>query len=196
LEMKASGRMVSQPDLASYVQLMSKRPLTSAERALVRSVFGQALDPEPVRIHRRRWWRFQPKDVVMAPDGNIWCHPQGTLWRDCYASTPLLMKAFFIHEMTHIWQSQRGGRWYLPLMRHPFCRYDYVLKPAKAFDRYGIEQQAEIVSDAFLLAHGMARRGKPALKEYLAVLPFPIIHLETRVDGDFDKLPISPKACP
>jgi hypothetical protein len=56
--------------------------------------------------------------------------------------------------MTHVWQSQRGGRFYLPLMRHPFCRYSYELKPGKPFRRYGIEQQAEIVAHVFLAEHG------------------------------------------
>ena len=28
-------------------------------------------------------------------------------------------QGFFIHEMTHVWQAQKGGRFYLPLMRHP-----------------------------------------------------------------------------
>ena len=48
--------------------------------------------------------------------------------------------------MTHVWQAQTSGRFYLPLMRHPFCRYAYELKPGKPFERYGIEQQAEIVT--------------------------------------------------
>ena len=41
---------------------------------------------------------------------------------------------------------RRKGRFYLPLMRHPFCRYDYRLAPGKPFDRYGLEQQAQIVT--------------------------------------------------
>jgi hypothetical protein len=82
------------------------------------------------------------------------------------------MQALFVHEMTHVWQAQRGGRWYLPLMRHPFCLYDYVLKPGKPFGRYGIEQQAEIVEDAFLLRNGVAKIGKPGLEVYETLLPF------------------------
>jgi hypothetical protein len=56
--------------------------------------------------------------------------------------------------MTHVWQAQRSGRFYLPLMRHPFCRYDYRLTPGKPFLEYGIEQQAEIVRHRFLADHG------------------------------------------
>jgi hypothetical protein len=39
-------------------------------------------------------------------------------------------------------------------MRHPFCRYDYALTAEKPFDRYGIEQQAEMVRHRFLADHG------------------------------------------
>ncbi|RYD89186.1 MAG: vgr related protein [Sphingomonadales bacterium] len=151
---------------------MTVRPLTDAERNLARSMFGEAIDPGRVRIRRATWWPFQPRNALMAPDGDIWCHPRGPHWRDCYASASLAMQALFVHEMTHIWQAQRGGRWYLPLMRHPFCRYVYTLKPGKPFARYGIEQQAEIVQDAFLLRNGMAKIGKPELEVYEALLPF------------------------
>jgi len=44
---------------------------------------------------------------------------------------------------------------FLPLARHPFCRYDYKLVPDKPFTKYGIEQQAEIVRHVFLLKHAM-----------------------------------------
>lgn len=148
------------------------RPLTEPERALARGMFGDAIALDAVRVHRRKWWPLQPKAVLMAPDGDLWCHPDGPLWRPCYATASLAMQALFVHEMTHVWQAQRGGRWYLPLMRHPFCRYVYTLRPGKPFARYGIEQQAEIVADAFLLARGAARPGKPGLADYRAVLPF------------------------
>lgn len=153
---------------------MDRRPLTDAETALVRSVFGDAIDPGRVTIRRARWWPLQPRNVLMAPDGHLWCHPAGPLWRPCYASASLPMQALFVHEMVHVWQAQKGGRWYLPLMRHPFCRYVYTLRPGKRFARYGIEQQAEIVADAFLLARGQARPGQPGLEAYRAILPFPL----------------------
>jgi hypothetical protein len=151
---------------------MTARPLTRAEQTLARSMFGDAVDLGRVRIRRAKWWPFQPRNAVMAPDGDIWCHPQGLLYRSCYASAGLSMQALFVHEMTHVWQAQLGGRWYLPLIRHPFCHYVYTLKPGKPFGRYGIEQQAEIVADAFLLRQGVARPGKPPLTFYEALLPF------------------------
>jgi hypothetical protein len=151
---------------------MTIRALTHAERHLAGTMFGDTIDLGRVSVHHARWFPFHPRNAVMAPDGDIWCHPQGNLYRDCFASAPLDMRALFIHEMTHVWQAQRGGRWYLPLVRHPFCRYAYTMKPGKPFARYGIEQQAEIVADAFLLRCGVERPGKPALAVYEALLPF------------------------
>ena len=117
-------------------------------------MFGDAIDYARVRVHRRKWWPFQPRDVTMAPDGDLWFHPLAPHYRDCFASASRATRAHFIHEMTHVWQAQTRGRWYLPLMRHPFCRYRYVLQDGKPFDRYGLEQQAEIVKDAFLQGNG------------------------------------------
>lgn len=149
---------------------MTTRPLTPAETTLARTVFGTAIDYAPVRIIRRKWAFFQPRDTVMAPTGNIHFHPEGQLYRDDFATAPLSAQGLFIHEMTHIWQHQRGVR--LPLARHPFCRYDYAIRPGLPLHRYGIEQQAEIVRHAFLLRCGCAVTGAPDLARYESILPF------------------------
>jgi hypothetical protein len=138
----------------SYLWGKEERPLTIGEIALARSVFGDAIDYSLVRLVRRKWWPFQPRRFTMAPMGNIHFHPQGEAWSDDFSAEPLGRQAFFIHEMTHVWQAQRGGRFYLPLMRHPFCSYAYALEPGKPFARYGIEQQAEIVAHRFLADRG------------------------------------------
>jgi hypothetical protein len=117
-------------------------------------VFGTAVDPEPVRIHRRKWFPFQPEHILMAPMGHIHFHPRSADYCDDISQSDLRRQGLFIHEMTHVWQAQTRGRWYLPLMRHPFCRYDYALRPGWPLRRYGIEQQAEIVRHAFLLRSG------------------------------------------
>lgn len=148
------------------------RPLTPGEIALVRSVFGRAIDPAPVRVHHRRWFPFQPRETVMGPQGEIHIHPASTLWRDDFAAADTHLQGLFLHEMTHVWQAQNRGRWYLPLMRHPFCRYHYSLRPGWPLERYGVEQQAEIVRHAFLLGRGVPVRGAPGLDAYRSLLPF------------------------
>ena len=144
------------------------RPLTPGEVDLARSVFGDAIDYPAVRMVRRKWWWFQPRDTVMAPTGRIHFHPHSDLWSNDFAREPLHRQGLFVHEMTHVWQTQTRGRFYLPLMRHPFCRYRYQLVPGRPFDRYGLEQQAEIVRHAFLERHG----GRPPICPPGELLPF------------------------
>jgi hypothetical protein len=148
------------------------RPLTDGEIVLTRPIFGSAIDYARVRIVRRRWWPFQTRGIVMAPNGNIYFHPESPLRSDDFAAERLHAQGLFIHEMTHVWQAQKGGRWYLPLMRHPFCRYRYELVPGRPFRRYGIEQQAEIVRHAFLLRQGATWLSAPPAEALEAVLPF------------------------
>ena len=133
---------------------MKSRSLTSGEVELARSIFGDAIDYGTVRLIRGKWWPFQPRNAAMAPDGNIYFHPVAGGWSEDFAHEPLHRQGFFMHEMTHVWQAQKGGKLYLPLMRHPFCRYAYSVKPGKAFRYYGLEQQAEIVRHRFLADRG------------------------------------------
>jgi hypothetical protein len=146
------------------------RTLTPAERNLAASMFGTAIDYAQVRVHAAKWWPFQPRRVTMAPDGHIWFHPQGGLYCEDFSRQDLGAQSLFVHEMAHVWQHQRGI--FLPLARHPFCRYDYALKPGWPLARYGLEQQAEIVRHAFLLRQGAAVRGAPPLAQYETLLPF------------------------
>ena len=133
---------------------MQGRSLTSGEVELARSIFGGAMDYSRVRLFRGKWWPLQPRRSAMAPTGSIWFHPDGGGWSDDFSKEPLGLQAFWMHEMTHVWQAQKRGRLYLPLMRHPFCRYAYQLEPGRQFERYGIEQQAEIVRHRFLADRG------------------------------------------
>ena len=93
----------------------------------------------------------------MAPDGHLWFHPGSNLFCDDFCDRDLKLRGLFIHELVHVWQHQKGI--FLPLKRHPFCRYDYSLKPGWKLERYGIEQQAEIVRHAFLLRSGVKLAG-------------------------------------
>ena len=151
-----------------YVWRMRARNLTAGEIDLIRSMFGDAIDTARVQLFEGKWWPFQPRRTAMAPMGNIYFHPDGGGWSDDFAKEPLHRQGFFIHEMTHVWQAQKGGRFYLPLMRHPFCHYDYRLEPRKPFGAYGLEQQAEIVRHVFLAQHG----GNPSVCPPPELLPF------------------------
>lgn len=100
----------------------------------------------------------------MAPDGHIWVPPKSWIWREDYVEAGATLRALFAHELTHVWQHQRGI--VLPLRRYPFSRYRYQLVEGRPLERYGIEQQAMIVQ------HGWERlvAGDP-LGPYAALLP-------------------------
>src|SRR6476469_365008 len=140
---------------------VQSRRLTAGEIAMCRTVFGDAINYSEVRLVEGKWWPFQPRNAAMAPNGHIYFHPVAGGWSKDFSKESLGRQGFFIHEMTHVWQAQRGGRMYLPLMRHPFCRYSYSLKPGKPFRRYGLEQQAEIVRHAFLADRGVPVQPNP-----------------------------------
>ena len=124
--------------------------LTPGEIELARSVFGDAIDYSKVRLFEGKWWPFQPRRVGDGADGQHLVPPRRRRLVRRFLEGAAQPARLFIHEMTHVWQAQKGGRFYLPLMRHPFCRYGYQLKPGKPFERYGLEQQAEIVRHRFL----------------------------------------------
>jgi hypothetical protein len=148
---------------------VSRRGLTTAETALARQVFGDTIAYDRVRIFNRKWWPFQPKKITMAPDGNLWFHPDGGLFCDDFCGQRMSLQGLFIHEMTHVWQHQRGV--FLPLARHPFCQYAYDFVPGKPFGAYGIEQQAEIARHYFMLQQGIAVKDKPGLDIYRNLVP-------------------------
>ena len=146
------------------------RRLTEGEVKLARGIFGDAIDYPRVRIANRKWIFFQPRTTTMAPLGAIHFNPAGGLYRPDFAEAPLPLQGLFVHEMVHVWQHQCGL--FLPLARHPFCRYGYALHPGRPLHRYGIEQQAEIVRHAFLLRRGCPVPGAPGLSSYESLLPF------------------------
>jgi hypothetical protein len=108
----------------------------------------------------------------MAPCGHVHFHPASPWYQDDFSKADSTLQGLLIHEMTHVWQAQTRGRWYLPLHRHPFCHYGYSIRPGWPLERYGIEQQAEIVRHAFLLREGIPVAGAPSLDIYRGILPF------------------------
>jgi hypothetical protein len=145
--------------------------LTPGEVALAKGVFGEAVDYSKVTIRRRKFFPLQPRKVTMAPRGHLHFHPLSGSYCDDFAEARLNSRAHFIHEMVHVWQVQQRGDWYLLLHRHPWCRYDYSLKPGWKLEQYGIEQQAEIVRHAYMLREGAVIAGAAGLDAYRPILP-------------------------
>jgi hypothetical protein len=146
------------------------RVLTEGERNLAASIFGRAIDYDAVRVKHRKWFPFQPRNTLMAPTGHVHVPRSSDHWSENYAAERPSLQGLFIHELTHVWQAQTRGKYYLPLMRHPFCRYNYELVPGRPFESYGLEQQAEIVRHAFLAGLGLPIT--TSAEALAALLPF------------------------
>lgn len=160
-------------DEARFCPVGGERGLTPGEVALARSIFGSAIDYESVRLRRRKWFPFQPRNITMAPRGHIHFHPAGHAYCDDFSTQNLVRQGFFIHEMVHVWQAQQKGSWWLVFNRMPWARYHYSLKPGWPLERYGIEQQAEIVKHAFWLRNGAKVAGVADKSAYDLLVNFP-----------------------
>jgi hypothetical protein len=144
------------------------RLLTPGEKALARSLYRDAIDLDAVEIRHRKWWIFQPRGVVMAPCGHIHFHPDSASYSEDFSRENIGLRGLFAHELCHVWQHQQGL--FLPLRRHPFCRYTYDIVPGRPLRRYGIEQQAEIVRHAYWWREGVTPPGKPEAAVYEQLL--------------------------
>ncbi|HMI20753.1 MAG TPA: vgr related protein [Sphingomonas sp.] len=132
--------------------MSQKRNLTPGEIALAVSIYRNAIDLSAVEIRRHKWWPFQSRNVAMAPMGHLHFHPDGPLWREDFSEASVSLRGLLIHELCHVWQTQRGI--FLPLRRLPFARYSYTLRLGKPFTSYGMEQQAEIAANTYLAREG------------------------------------------
>ena len=109
----------------------------------------------------------------MAPRGHVHFHHKGHAYCEDFSREGPLRQGLLIHELVHVWQVQTKGAWYLITHRMPWARYDYSLKPGWSLDRYGIEQQAEIVKHAFLLRNGVKLAGAADVTAYDLLVNFP-----------------------
>lgn len=109
----------------------------------------------------------------MAPRGHLHFHPRSPAYCDDFSQVDVLRQGLLIHELTHVWQTQTKGDWYLVLNRMPWASYDYSLRPGWPLTRYGIEQQAEIVKHAFWLRRGVQIAGVADPSAYRVLVRFP-----------------------
>lgn len=119
------------------------RLLTEDENKLARSVFGDSIQLENVRL-KTAWWVL--KNYAVSPNGNIYFNPAD--WIADFSQASLGKQSWLIHELTHVWQLQQG----LKVIRGAVInrRYSYKVIAGKSFFNYGIEQQARMVQDYFV----------------------------------------------
>lgn len=126
------------------------RQLTLGEIALAKTLFGGSVIYSRIWVHREGYLPFnlQPVDVAMTPDGELW-FKEGTYSPD-FSLDVLQKKHRFMHEMVHAWQAQKGMFVRTRGLFSRFADYSYSLDKAD-FLHYGLEQQASIASDYWLL---------------------------------------------
>lgn len=133
------------------------RALTDGETALAKTVFGDLVDYERVRIVDYPYVPWQADDVFIAPNG--WIFVGKKHHQDDFSAAGAMYKQVFIHEMTHVFQCQQGvcvllkGAWlqsayYLSGFR--YNPYRYTFDENKNFWQYNIEQQGKICEDIWL----------------------------------------------
>lgn len=169
---------------------MAKRRLTAGEIALAKTVFGDSIDYDAVRLHSRRLLPFgiQEKHQAMAYRSHT-SFPRSAYSDDFAKETDPKKQSVFIHELVHVWQHQNRvlstpKEAIRETLKHKFNyqkSYHYTLSRNRDLASYGFEQQAAIIQDYFLLTrHGIAesfkQRRRPGhnpqtlQKDYEAVL--------------------------
>jgi hypothetical protein len=146
------------------------RSLTAGEIAIGRSVFGDAIDYDRVRIYDCKWHFFMPNHRAHAPNGHVY-FPVGT-GRYCedFAVADLHSRSILVHELAHVWQHQNGVSVATRAMLNR--RYDYApVFRGVPFSRLGVEAQAKMVADWYLLRHGASIQGRPPIEQYERALP-------------------------
>lgn len=135
---------------------MASRPLTQGEISLARQVFKTSITYPLVLIHNEPYAFFQPNRSGMTPNGEIYIKGKNIYSND-YSKTIPQLKAFYIHEMVHVWQYQ--NKILRPIsaaisesISNGFDyqkAYEYELDSTFDLTDYKIEQQAAIIEDYY-----------------------------------------------
>ena len=125
--------------------------MTPGERALAAEVFAGDVALERLRLFAIPLWRR-----AFVPNGAWVVWPSHTASQD-FSTEPLAPQAAFVHELTHVWQAQKGTNLLLAKLRagDGAQTYAYDLTRIDDFRSLNIEQQAMVVQDAFLAARGV-----------------------------------------
>ena len=133
------------------------RGLTSGEIAMARPVFGDLINYAEVKIFNIPYLPWQPENIFIAPNGNLYVH-QKYFSKD-YSKCSIGLQSLFIHELAHILQFQQNTNvivkgailqlgYYLSFKQYNPYRYQFIV--GKKFNEYNIEQQGDIARDIFL----------------------------------------------
>lgn len=119
------------------------RPLSIGERQIAQSVFGNNLELDNIQL-KTAWWVL--KGYAVSPNGNIYFHPDD--FCQDFSDKPLHIRAWLVHELTHVWQIQQGIKVVQKAVLNR--KYRYQFQQGKSFFSYGVEQQARMVEEYYI----------------------------------------------
>ncbi len=154
---RLNARFISSLIIYLKIDQFQYRQLTTGEIEMARSVFGHLINYKEVKIFNIPYLPWQPENIFIAPNGNLFVHPK--YFRSDYSSCSTNLQGIFIHEMAHILQFQQQTNvilkgailqlgYYLSLKKYNPYHYHFI--QGKAFSDYNIEQQGDIARDIFL----------------------------------------------
>lgn len=135
------------------------RPLTPGEIALLGPIFRDGIDYAKVHVINNSF-PLQPQNVYMTPRGHVYA--PGSLWQSDFSTLGAGNRAVFVHEMTHVWQYANGmdliGQGVVAFTKYRGQyekAYPYELAADRDLVDYGMEQQASIIEDYYLITAGL-----------------------------------------
>ncbi|MCF7522154.1 type IV secretion protein Rhs [Neisseria sp. ZJ106] len=154
------------------------RYLTPSEIACAKKVFSDGLDYRKIRIYRGIPGLPHSRNAV-SPNGHIY-FPRNHFPPD-FACADVAYQMWLIHELTHVWQYQKGFRtWWAGLLlmavggyfRSRAYRYP-PLSEITCFSDLNMEQQADFLAHYYAARYLPANRHTPQLAAYRNILqPF------------------------
>lgn len=143
--------------MASLMRSWERRALTPGEIAMGRGMFG-----DPVRWERVGVLQAPPLPFgAMVPLGKTIVFGRWRAVKD-FAAVSLNEQAWFVHELTHVWQAARGTLLAAAKLGALGKKaYAYAPKQGARLADYNIESQAEIARHLFLARAGAAEMNSP-----------------------------------
>ncbi|WP_109440185.1 hypothetical protein [Acinetobacter haemolyticus] len=156
IKQKLQARFISSLIILLKMDQFECRHLTPSEVEIAQSVFGDLIDYSAVKIFNIPYLPWQPANIFIAPNGNLFVHQQH-FYPD-YSKCSRALQGIFIHELAHILQHQHHTNvilkgavlqlgYYLSFKKYNPYRYEFI--STKAFNDYNIEQQGDIARDIF-----------------------------------------------
>ena len=128
------------------------RRLTENEVRMAKQVFANGIDFNRIKIYRGIPL-IPNANTAIAPNGNIY-FPRKHCPKD-FTQAGIAYKIWLIHELTHVWQHQRGHKVWLSglliMLKGGYRKrkaYAYPI-PLPHFNQLNIEQQADLVAHYF-----------------------------------------------